>query len=38
MLTRGQMVERLVKVERDEIRAQWADLRVDDSQGFEPRA
>jgi len=26
MLTRAQMVDRLVRVERDEIRAQWADL------------
>jgi hypothetical protein len=26
MLTRPQMVERLIRVERDEIRAQWADL------------
>jgi hypothetical protein len=26
MLTRPQMVDRLICVERDEIRAQWADL------------
>ena len=26
MLTRSQMVERLVRIERDEIRAQWTEL------------
>jgi hypothetical protein len=29
MLTRPEIVDRLVRAERDEIRAQWADLRAE---------
>lgn len=33
MLTRPQIVDALVRVERDEIRAQWADLRAEPQSG-----
>jgi hypothetical protein len=33
MLTRAQIVDTLVRVERDEIRAQWADLRAEPQGG-----
>jgi hypothetical protein len=33
MLTRSEIVDTLVRVERDEIRAQWADLRIEPQGG-----